>query len=102
MIQINPRVGVHSTARPGGRQREDYFWGRRCDNRDDGVGDEKDGGGDEGVVLQEAGDQGEADDSHHRVGKDEDNTFDDGAETALLFVLGCDLVFRNPFRQRDD
>ena len=72
------------------------------DNSDDGIGDEKDGEDDEGVVLQEAGDQGVADDSHHGVGKDEDNTFDHGAETALLFVLGCYLVLCHPFGQRDD
>ena len=72
------------------------------DNSDDGIGDEKDGEDDEGVVLQEAGDQGVADDSHHGVGKNEDNTFDHGAGTALLFVLGCDLVLCHPFGQRDD
>ena len=69
------------------------------DNSDDGVHDEKDGEGDEGVVLQEAGDQGVADDSHHGVGKDEDNTFDHSAETALFFMLGCDLVFSHSHGQ---
>ena len=107
---VGERLGLHAKgcAQPGqkGNKEKTIFLVVAVllcrDNSDDGVGDEKDGGGDEGVVLQEAGDQGVADDSHHRVGKDEDNTFDDGAETALLFVLGCDLVFCHPFGQRDD
>ena len=72
------------------------------DKSDDGIGDEKDGEGDEGVVLEEAGDQGVADNSHHGVGKDEDDTFHYGAETALSAVRICYLVLCHPFSQRDD
>ena len=107
---VRERLGFHAKgcAQPGQERDKEktIFWVVTVilcrDNSDDGVGDEEDGGGDEGVVLQEAGDQGVADNSHHRVGKDEDDAFDHGAETALLLMLGCDLVFRHSFGQRDD
>ena len=72
------------------------------ENSDHGVGEENEGGGDEGVVLEEAGDQGVADNSHHCVRKDEHDAFQHRPSTAVFAVGICYLVFCHSFRQRDD
>ena len=68
----------------------------------DGIGDEKDGGRDGGVGLQEGGDQGVADHSHQGVGKDEHHTAQDIKKLAFLLVSTSDLVLCHPLCQRDD
>ena len=72
------------------------------DKGDDGVGNEKDGGGDGGVELEEGDDQGEADNSDQGVGEDEDHALQGLNNVALLLKRSSDLVFCHTFGERKD
>ena len=74
-----------------------------CNNKgDDGVGDEKDGGGDGGVELEEGDDQGEADNSDQGVGEDENHALQGLNNVALLLKIISELVFCHSFGKRDE